>query len=327
MSKAVNHMQVKFGKTGLMVSPLSFGTWGIGGAGWDAYPDDVRLDAVNAAVDAGMNLIDTAPAYNAGRSEQYIGEALEQTGRRGEVILTTKTGNDYVNGQYVRNGKADAIYALCERSLRNLRTDYIDILLLHWPDPTVSPEETFGAMSRLKEQKIVRHLGVCNMSIEEMQQAAQFADLEVYQAHYSMLMRDNTETLRRAHEQGMGTMAYGTLCGGLLTGRYREHREYEKMDNRNRFYGRFFEEPAFSRAMELLDRMQPVADAHGADLAGTAINWARQKSFVDTCLVGAQKRARVESNAGALSWCLTEEELQDLDVWSLERNGKQQDAF
>ena len=173
------------------------------------------------------------------------------------------------------------------------------------------------AMSRLKEQKIVRHLGICNLTVEEMEQAMQFADLEVYQAHYSMLMRDNTETIRWAHGQGMGIMAYGTLCGGLLTGRYRQHREYEKMDNRNRFYGRFFMEPAFSRAMELLDLMQPAADAHDAALAEVAINWSRQKPFVDTCLVGAQKRARVESNARALSWNLTAEEMAVLDAWKL----------
>lgn len=317
MSEAGKNDKVLFGKTGLMVSPLTYGTWGIGGAGWDDYPDDVRLDAIMAAVDTGINLIDTAPAYNGGRSEQYIGEALEQTGRRKDVLITTKTGNDFVDGQYVRNGKADNIYALCERSLNNLRTDYIDILLLHWPDPTVPLEETMTAMSRLKEQKIVRHLGICNLTVEEMEQAMQYADLEVYQAHYSMLMRDNTETIRWAHGQGMGIMAYGTLCGGLLTGRYRQHREYEKMDNRNRFYGRFFMEPAFSRAMELLDLMQPAADAHDAALAEVAINWSRQKPFVDTCLVGAQKRARVESNARALSWNLTAEEMAVLDAWKL----------
>ena len=199
-----------------MVSPLTYGTWGIGGAGWDDYPDDVRLDAIMAAVDTGINLIDTAPAYNGGRSEQYIGEALEQTGRRKDV-----------------------------------------------------------------------------------------------------LMRDNTDTIRWAHEQGMGIMAYGTLCGGLLTGRYRQHCEYDTMDNRNRFYGRFFMEPAFSRAMELLDLMQPAADAHDAALAEVAINWSRQKPFVDTCLVGAQKRARVEGNARALSWTLTAEEMAVLDTWEL----------
>ncbi|MBE6006207.1 MAG: aldo/keto reductase [Sarcina sp.] len=311
-------VRVPFGKTGLSVSPLTFGAWGIGGAGWDDYPDDVRLDAITAAVEAGINLIDTAPAYNAGKSEQYIGRALEETSLRKDVLITTKTGNDFIDGQYIRNGKADNIYALCERSLKNLRTDYIDILLLHWPDPNVPLEETMNAMQRLREEKVVRHLGVCNISRQEMELAMQFTDLEVYQAHYSLLMQDHTETISWAHDQQMGIMAYGTLCGGLLTGRYREQKNYEKMDNRNRFYGRFFQEPAFSRAMELLDdTIQPIADAHEAALAEVAINWSRQQPFVDTCLVGAQKRSRVEANARSLDWTLTDDEMAKLNAWKM----------
>lgn len=307
--------RVSFGKTGLAVSPMTFGAWGIGGAGWDDYPDDVRLDAIIAAAEAGINLIDTAPAYNAGKSEQYIGEALEQTGKRKDVLITTKTGNDFIDGQYVRNGKADAILSLCERSLKNLRTEYIDILLLHWPDPTVPYEETFGAMRRLQEEGLVRHLGVCNMTKEELEKAVQFADLEVYQAHYSLLMQDNTDTIRWAHEKGMGIMAYGTLCGGLLTGRYRVQKDYAVADNRNRFYGRFFAEPGFSHAMELLEVMQPIADRHHAALAEVAVNWSRQKEFIDTCIVGAQKRTRVESNVRSLAWTLSGEEMAVLDSW------------
>ena len=167
-----------FGKTKLEVSPITLGTWGIGGAGWDDYPDEVRLDTIKAAVEAGINLIDTAPAYNGGRSEQYIGKALEQIGARKDVYIVTKTGNDFIDGQYVRNGKADNIFALCERSLRNLRTDYIDILLLHWPDPRVSLEETFGAMNHLKEQGIIGHIGASNLTKDQMIEAEQYTEIE-----------------------------------------------------------------------------------------------------------------------------------------------------
>ena len=121
--------KVIFGKTGIAVSPITLGTWGIGGAGWDEYPDDVRLDTIKAAVESGINLIDTAPAYNGGKAEQYIGKALEEIGARDDVVIVTKTGNDYIDGQYVRNGKADNIFALCERSLKNLRTGTMRRLL------------------------------------------------------------------------------------------------------------------------------------------------------------------------------------------------------
>lgn len=304
--------KVIFGKTGIEVSPITMGTWGIGGAGWDDYPDDVRLDTIRAAVENGINLIDTAPAYNGGKSEQYIGRALEEIGARDDVVIVTKTGNDFIDGQYVRNGKAGNILKLCERSLKNLRTDYIDILLLHWPDPKVSLEETFGAMNRLKEEKMIRHIGVSNLTREQMTEAGNFAEIEVYQPHFSMLTQENEATIRWAHDNNIGVMSYGSLGGGLLTGRYRTVENYETMDNRNRFYGRFFQEPFFSRAMELLEVMQGIADKHEAALAEVAINWSRQKPYIDTCIVGAQKRSRVESNVKCLSWDLTEEEMRIL---------------
>ena len=303
-----------FGKTKLEVSPITLGTWGIGGAGWDDYPDEVRLDTIKAAVEAGINLIDTAPAYNGGRSEQYIGKALEQIGARKDVYIVTKTGNDFIDGQYVRNGKADNIFALCERSLRNLRTDYIDILLLHWPDPRVSLEETFGAMNRLKEQGIIGHIGASNLTKDQMIEAEQYTEIEVYQPHFSMLTQENEETIRWAHEKGIGVMAYGSLGGGLLTGRYRTVETYETMDNRNRFYGRFFQEPFFSRVMLLLEDMQAIADRHKAAVSEVALNWSRQKPYIDTCIVGVQKRSRVESNVKCLDWNLTAEEMDMLDA-------------
>ncbi|MDO4408866.1 MAG: aldo/keto reductase [Eubacteriales bacterium] len=303
-----------FGKTKLEVSPITLGTWGIGGAGWDDYPDEVRLDTIKAAVEAGINLIDTAPAYNGGRSEQYIGRALEEIGARKDVYIVTKTGNDFIDGQYVRNGKADNIFALCERSLRNLRTDYIDILLLHWPDPKVSLEETFGAMNRLKEQGIIGHIGASNLTKDQMIEAEKYTEIEVYQPHFSMLTQENEETIRWAHEKGIGVMAYGSLGGGLLTGRYRTVETYETMDNRNRFYGRFFQEPFFSRVMLLLEDMQAIADRHGAAVSEVALNWSRQKPYIDTCIVGAQKRSRVESNVKCLDWNLTAEEMDMLDA-------------
>ena len=303
-----------FGKTKLEVSPITLGTWGIGGAGWDDYPDEVRLDTIKAAVEAGINLIDTAPAYNGGRSEQYIGKALEQIGARKDVYIVTKTGNDFIDGQYVRNGKADNIFALCERSLRNLRTDYIDILLLHWPDTRVSLEETFGAMNRLKEQGIIGHIGASNLPKDQMIEAEQYTEIEVYQPHFSMLTQENEETIRWAHEKGIGVMAYGSLGGGLLTGRYRTVETYETMDNRNRFYGRFFQEPFFSRVMLLLEDMQAIADRHKAAVSEVALNWSRQKPYIDTCIVGAQKRSRVESNVKCLDWNLTAEEMDMLDA-------------
>ena len=317
--------KVRFGKTEMMVTPITLGTWGIGGAGWDPNSDETRLDAIAAAVECGINFIDTAPAYNAGAAERYIGKALEDMGKdvRDHIFIATKCANAFIDGQYVRSGRGDLILKQCEESLQNLRTDYIDLMIVHWPDPVVPYEETFGALNRLKEEGCIRHIGVSNFSLEQLQRALRCADVEALQLQFSMVNQDNMEVLRWAHDHDLGVMTYGSLGGGILTGRYRTLKTYETMDNRNRFYP-YFREPLFSRVMELLDLMQPVADRHRVTLAQVAINWSRQKSFVDTSIFGAQTRERILSNVSCLDWSLTEEEMQALDRAVLEKLGPAQ---
>jgi aryl-alcohol dehydrogenase-like predicted oxidoreductase len=317
--------KVRFGKTEMMVTPITLGTWGIGGAGWDPNSDETRLDAIAAAVECGINFIDTAPAYNAGAAERYIGKALEDMGKgsRKKVHIATKCANAFIDGQYVRSGRGDLILQQCEESLQNLRTDYIDLMIVHWPDPVVPYEETFGALNRLKEEGCIRHIGVSNFSLEQLQRALRCADVEALQLQFSMVNQDNMEVLRWAHDHDLGVMTYGSLGGGILTGRYRTLKTYETMDNRNRFYP-YFREPLFSKVMDLLEDMQPVADRHRVTLAQVAINWSRQKSFVDTSIFGAQTRERILSNVSCLDWSLTEEEMQALDRAVLEKLGPAQ---
>ena len=317
--------KVRFGRTEMMVTPITLGTWGIGGAGWDPNSDETRLDAIAAAVECGINFIDTAPAYNAGAAERYIGKALEDMGKdvRDHIFIATKCANAFIDGQYVRSGRGDLILKQCEESLQNLRTDYIDLMIVHWPDPVVPYEETFGALNRLKEEGCIRHIGVSNFSLEQLQRALRCADVEALQLQFSMVNQDTMEVLRWAHDHDLGVMTYGSLGGGILTGRYRTLKTYETMDNRNRFYP-YFREPLFSKVMDLLEDMQPVADRHRVTLAQVAINWSRQKSFVDTSIFGAQTRERILSNVSCLDWSLTEEEMQALDRAVLEKLGPAQ---
>ena len=226
----------KFGKTGLEVSQICLGTWGIGGAGWDAHSDEERMDAIKAALDCGINFIDTAPAYNAGKAEQYIGETLHHLGARKDVVIATKCGNKYVDGKYIRCGSESLIRRQCEESLKNLQTDYIDLYLVHWPDPNVSMEETIGTVAQLKKEGKILHAGVSNFTKEQIEEASKYCEIEAYQPQYSMLDGDNEETIRWAADRGMGVMTYGTLGGGILTGSYRKIRTFGETDNRNRFY-------------------------------------------------------------------------------------------
>ena len=302
-----------FGKTGLEVSELCLGTWGIGGAGWDQNPEETKMDAIRASFEQGVNIFDTAPAYNAGAAERILGETLEKMGVRKDVILSTKCGNDFVNGQYVHCGKRDHILAQCDASLRNLRTDYIDLYILHWPQDDATPEETLRAMMELKKAGKVRFLGLSNHSVVQMEEAAKFADIDFIQVQYSMLEREREVEMKYAEAHGMATMGYGVLGGGLLTGRYRELRTYETMDSRNRFY-KFFREPGWSKAQKLLGVMDEISAARGGvPLSEIAVNWALQKSFLTTALFGTQHRARVIENCHALDWTLSDADIAKLD--------------
>lgn len=309
----VTDMQYQeFGKTGLRVSKLCLGTWGIGGAGWDSYSDESRMDAIKAALECGINFIDTAPAYNAGKAECYVGETLNKLKKRREVVISTKCGNKFVDGKYLRCGSKESILKQCDESLKNLKTDYIDIYLVHWPDPDVELEETIDAVSTLKKEGKILHAGVSNFSKEQIEEAQKYCKIEAFQPQYSLADRKDEKLIRWAYEQGLGIMTYGTLGGGILTGNYRKLRTFEQTDSRNRFYP-YFKEPLFSKAMELLTIMDQIAEERNVSLAQIAENWVIQKRFVSSCIIGAQSRARVEENCRNLQWELTDNEIRRLE--------------
>lgn len=302
----------EFGKTGLRVSKLCLGTWGIGGAGWDSYSDESRMDAIKAALECGINFIDTAPAYNAGKAECYVGETLNKLKKRREVVISTKCGNKFVDGKYLRCGSKESILKQCDESLKNLKTDYIDIYLVHWPDPDVELEETIDAVSTLKKEGKILHAGVSNFSKEQIEEAQKYCKIEAFQPQYSLADRKDEKLIRWAYEQGLGIMIYGTLGGGILTGNYRKLRTFEQTDSRNRFYP-YFKEPLFSKAMELLTIMDQIAEERNVSLAQIAEKWVIQKRFVSSCIIGAQSRARVEENCRNLQWELTDNEIRRLE--------------
>lgn len=302
----------EFGKTGLKVSKLCLGTWGIGGAGWDSYSDESRMDAIKAALECGINFIDTAPAYNAGKAECYVGETLSKLKKRREVVISTKCGNKFVEGKYLRCGSKESILKQCDESLKTLKTDYIDIYLVHWPDPDVELEETIDAVSTLKKEGKILHAGVSNFSKEQIEEAQKYCKIEAFQPQYSLADRKDEKLIRWAYEQGLGIMTYGTLGGGILTGNYRKLRTFEQTDSRNRFYP-YFKEPLFSKAMELLTIMDQIAEERNVSLAQIAEKWVIQKRFVSSCIIGAQSRARVEENCRNLQWELTDNEIRRLE--------------
>ena len=232
--------------------------------------------------------------------------------KRREVVISTKCGNKFVDGKYLRCGSKESILKQCDESLKNLKTDYIDIYLVHWPDPDVELEETIDAVSTLKKEGKILHAGVSNFSKEQIEEAQKYCKIEAFQPQYSLADRKDEKLIRWAHEQGLGIMTYGTLGGGILTGNYRKLRTFEQTDSRNRFYP-YFKEPLFSKAMELLTIMDQIAEERNVSLAQIAEKWVIQKRFVSSCIIGAQSRARVEENCRNLQWELTDNEIRRLE--------------
>lgn len=304
----------EFGSTGMQVSQIALGTWGMGDVGWDHYDESDRTDAIGTAVESGINLIDTAPAYNNGAAERVLGRALTKLGIRDKVYISTKCGNVFVDGKvYRRDGSRATIRRQCDESLANLRTDHIDLMLIHWPDPDTPFEETIGALNELKQEGKILHIGVSNFTAAQIEEAGQYGQIEVLQPQYSMVYTVQEELLRWVYSRGMGCMTYGSLGGGILTGKIRQPKEYGPTDSRNRFY-KHFHEPLFSEAMKVVGLMDEISAEHNnVPLSQIALNWSYQKEYVSTCIVGAQTKEKVLENCAAAGWSLSEEEMTRLD--------------
>lgn len=303
----------KLGKTGLEISVISAGTWSIGGKNYGEVKKESAIAALRTMVEQGVNVIDTAPVYNAGNAEKIVGEALE--GIRDKVFISTKTAlyNDSAQGgKAVKDGRYDTIMKLFEESCRNLRTDYIDIYFLHWPVFNVPVSECMRAMMDLKRAGKIGHIGVSNYSIEQIEEAQQYGDVEVIQPPYSMVERSQEDILKWAHEHGIGVMSYGSLGAGILTGAYRTLPKFDENDLRVTFYD-YFKEPRFSRIMTMLKTLDKIAAARHASLPEVVLNWSTQKDYVDTAIIGADRPEYALQNCAGMGWTLNDEEMAEID--------------
>src|SRR5690242_16688887 len=221
----------KIDGTNLVSSRIALGTWAIGGWMWGGTDEKESIRTIRAALDQGINLIDTAPVYGYGRSEEIVGEALRQHGRRESVTVATKVGIDWTNGKIERNSTRQRILQELKDSLRRLRTDYIDIYQVHWPDPLVPIEETAATLRELYEQGRIRAIGVSNYSAEEMDRFKGIAPLHTIQPPYNLFEREiERDVLPNALSRGITALTYGVLCRGLLSGAMRIDHQFADGD-------------------------------------------------------------------------------------------------
>ncbi len=301
----------KLGDTGFEVSVVGFGTWPLGGRDYGRVDDRDGIKAIRRALDLGVNLFDTAPIYGNGHAEEVLGRALD--GVRHEVFIATKCGPIEVRPGLVRlDLTPQGIEAQCEASLRRLRTDYLDLLQVHWNDPAWPVEQTMRALMRLVSAGKVRAIGVSNFSLADLRAARDAAPVASLQSRYSLLHREvEAEVLPFCREAGIGFLAYEPLARGVLAGRMTIGRRFDATDIRA--HDPDFRGEGFVRRLAAVDRLARVARGHGLTPAQAAIAWVAAQPGVTSVLVGAKSAAQVAENGVAGDLALDAETLREMD--------------
>lgn len=303
----------KFGNTDIEVTPVGLGTWAIGGWMWGGTDESQSIDTIHAAIDKGIKLIDTAPVYGFGRSEEIVGKALAG-GRRDKVVLATKVAMNWNEDESVwRDARAERIQKEVEDSLRRLQTDTIDIYQIHWPDPVTPMEETAKAMEKLLKDGKIRAIGVSNFTPEEMDEFQKFAPLHSLQPPYNLFERGiEDDVLPYCLDKGIATITYGGLCRGLLSGKMSKDSEFEGDDLRNndpKFQGERFEQ-----YLNAVAALQDYAESnYGKSVLALALRWLIDRKGVTTALWGARRPDQLDPVSNVEGWSLSDEDMKAID--------------
>jgi aryl-alcohol dehydrogenase-like predicted oxidoreductase len=301
--------------TTLVSSRIALGTWAIGGWMWGGTDEKESLRTIHAALDQGINLIDTAPIYGQGRSEEIVGEAVRQHGHRESIILATKVGVDWTNGKIERNSTRQRILQEFEDSLRRLQTDYIDVYQVHWPDPLVPIEETAATLRELYEQGKIRAIGVSNHSPEQMARFETAAPLHTIQPPYNLFERQiERDVLPYALGHGITTLTYGALCRGLLSGAMNGGRQFAKDDMRKTTDPKF-RQPHFAEYLSATDRLDTLArERFGNRAIHLAVRWLLDQPGVGIALWGARRPEQLAPISEISGWSLTKGDFTAIDA-------------
>jgi methylglyoxal reductase len=315
-------IQRPIGKSGISASAVGLGTWAIGGWMWGGTDEAASIRAIEASIEAGISLIDTAPAYGLGGSEEIVGKAIR--GKRDKVVIATKCGLNWHSGKgnhfFDQDGipvhrylGADGIAYEVEQSLKRLGTDHIDLYITHWQDPTTPIAETMAALQKLKAQGKIRAIGASNLSLDDLYQYIAAGGLDAIQERYSALDREiEASMLPLAMRNDIATLSYSSLALGLLTGSIDPSREFTGDDQR-------LGNPRFSPAnrqkiAELKAAIAPITAKHGASMAQIMIAWTLAQPGITFALCGARNPEQAIENARAGEISLDADDLATLDA-------------
>lgn len=298
--------------TSLSVSRVGLGTWAIGGWMWGGSDDAQSIETIQAAFAHGVNMIDTAPVYGFGHSEEVVGKALAEGGLRSRALIATKVGLEWKDGKVFRNASRERITREIEDSLRRLRTSHIDIYQVHWPDPKVAVEETAEAMKALYEKGTIGAIGVSNFSVEQMERFRRVAPIHVLQPPYNLFEREiEADVLPYCLKNGIATFGYGALCRGLLSGRMKPDTAFEGDDLRRA--DPKFKEPRFSQYLSAVQRLDRLAkERFGKRVIHLAVRWALDQG-ITSALWGARRPDQLQPVDEISGWSLDAEAKAEID--------------
>ena len=310
----------KFGNTDLTVSEIGFGMWPIGGtikAGdYGVVDQSEAIKAIHRAMELGITLFDTAPAYGDGHGESVLGEAL--AGNRGASIITTKCAVRWDHGRksWITDSSKESILASVEKSLSRLQTDYLDILLIHVPDPNAVPSDAMSGFESLQKSGKARFVGVSNFTLDQVRDYSKYGLLHAQQVGYNIFdRRIESEMLPQCVDMGLGVMTFGALCHGLLSGAWSAETTFPEEDWRSK--GDVFGLPLltkenFAKNIGVTEHLRGFAKESDHTLAQLALSWVLHNKRVSVALAGMRSVAEVEENVKAADWLLSAADMSKL---------------
>ncbi|MGZ4326153.1 MAG: aldo/keto reductase [Solirubrobacteraceae bacterium] len=307
----------QLGQTGLEITRVGFGAWAIGGGGWEfgwgPQDDDESIAAIHHALEQGVNWIDTAAAYGFGRSERIVGRALQGLVER-PYVFTKASLLEGPDREVLHNLKRDSILREAAGSIERLGVDAIDLYQIHWPIPAEDIQEGWAALAELKEQGIVRHIGVSNFDAKQLRVIGQIAPIETLQPQYSLIERKaEQEILPFAERERTGVIVYSPMGSGMLTGGMTRERIAAMAEDDWRKRDQRFTEPQLSRNLALVDRLKDVADRHDTTPGAVAVAWTLRNPAVDGAIVGFRGPHQVDAILPAASLELTDGDVAELE--------------
>ena len=304
---------VKIRGTDIDSSRIGLGCWAIGGWLWGGSDERESIDTILSALGRGINLIDTAAIYGFGRSEEIVGKALAEHGQRDKVVIATKAGLDWTSGKVYRNSARDRIMKELEDSLRRLRTDYIDIYQVHWPDFDTPIEEAALAMNELYKAGKIRAVGVSNYSVEHMDTFRSNAPLHISQPPYNLFERGiERDVLPYCEENGITMLFYGAICRGLLSGRMKVDTRFEGDDIRKA--DPKFKQPRFGQYLKAVGKLDDYArKIYGKRVIHLAIRWMLDRAPGHVALWGARRPGQLDPVQDIMGWSLNRDDFEAID--------------